>query len=479
MWGVLRPDGLEATTIREAARGRSDPHQQHGPRGGADRDDLALPTIVRMPAGRDPALPHGSRAAARGPTGPWRAAALLSAPHKLCFFWAAVHWSLAAAWWAAGQFAQARGLPWPWHVPAAAAHGLWFAFGPLPLFIAGFMFTAGPKWLRRPAVDARVLRAPVALFTLGWLLAVTGFHAAAPLAAAGLALAALGWSLMAARMLRLVTGSSEPDRRHAGTVTAAAITTAACLAASATALALHRPEALAGLVRFGLWCGIALVFIVVSHRMLPFLGDGAWPWLDARWPDWPLWLLASVPVVQGVAALAGPWLGGRPAWHGLLAAHLALAAALSLRLSLRWLGEPPLKQPMVAMLFRPLLWWDAALWLGAAAWLPGLDDALAARLSMAFLHALALGYLGGTLLAMVTRVTSAHAGRAQPVDRVARGLQVLLHATAFARVLAALWPASAAFLLPAAALGWLVVAATWALRHGRWLGQPRADGRPG
>jgi uncharacterized protein involved in response to NO len=133
---------------------------------------------------------------------------------------------------------------------------------------------------------------------------------------------------------------------------------------------------------------------------------------------------------------------------------------------------------MVAMLYRPLLWWNAALVLGVLAWLPALDAGWRARLGMAALHALTIGYLGGTLLAMVTRVSSSHGGRAQAIDRVARRLEAVLQATAFVRVLAALWPAASGLLLAAAAAGWLAIAATWALRHGRWLGQPRADGRP-
>jgi uncharacterized protein involved in response to NO len=431
-----------------------------------------------MPATRDPPAAQRARAASPGETNRWRAASLLSAPHKLCFFWAAIHWSAAALWWTAVQLAQARGIAWAWHVPAAAAHGLWFSVGPMPLFIAGFMFTAGPRWLRRPAVDARALRLPIALYTLGWAVAVTGFHAGAWVAAGGLGLAGIGWTLMALRMLRLVVRSTEADRLHAGTVLAASLCTSATLASAALALAAGRPDLLPGILRFGLWCGVALVFLVVSDRMLPFLGEGAWPWLDARWPHWTLALLASVPLVQGVAALAAPWLDAVRGWHWFVAGQLAFAAAVSLRLALRWLGTPPLRQPMMALLFRPLLWWDAALWLGAAAWVPSLPTPLSARFATAFLHALTLGYLGGTMLAMITRVSSAHSGRAHPVDRFVRLLHGLLQATTAARVAAALWPAAGGVLLPVAAIGWCAVAVAWALRYGRWFGRPRVDGRP-
>lgn len=411
--------------------------------------------------------------------GAWHAALLLTAPHKLCFFWAGIHWACAALWWAAWQFASSAGVAWPWRVPPAVAHGLWFTLGPMPLFIAGFMFTAGPRWLGLPPVDARALRLPLALSGAGWGLALVGFHAAAELAAAGLLLAGCASGALAWRMSRMVARSTERDRLHAKAVAAAAVVLAGCLAASALALAAQRPDALQRIVRVALWWGIAVVFIVVSHRMLPFLGEGAWPRVDARWRDWPLWMLLSVLAVQGGAALAGSSMQASMLWRSALAAHLALATALSLRLSLRWLGTAPLKQPMVAMLFRPLLWWDAALALATLSWLPGVDAHWAARFGFAAVHALTLGYMGGTMLAMVTRVSSTYSGRAHAIDRVARRLHAVLQLTVSARVAAALWPASATILLPAAAAGWLAIAATWALRHGRWLGQPRADGRAG
>jgi uncharacterized protein involved in response to NO len=127
--------------------------------------------------------PDTARAAAR-----WRAEHLLDVPHRLRFFWAGVSWAAAAAGWAALLVAATLGMPWPWQPSAASAHGLWFSLGAMPLFIAGFMFTAGPRWLRRPPISARPLRPPMGLFIAGWGVAVAGFHRAPTLAAAGLAL---------------------------------------------------------------------------------------------------------------------------------------------------------------------------------------------------------------------------------------------------------------------------------------------------
>jgi len=416
-----------------------------------------------MPKSTDPMVPLR-----------WRAAQLLAAPHRLCFFWAGGNAALAAAWWAAQLLSDTA---WPWVVPPATAHGLWFTLGAMPLFIAGFMFTAGPQWLKAPAVDTRPLRAPVAAFVGGWALAVPGFHLSPLLAASGLLLVAAGWIALTTRLLGLLRQGTRPDRRHARVVAAAAVAMALCLLAAALAVAMAAPRAQAAVVRLSLW-SVVLVFGVVSHRMLPFLGDGAWAWADRRWPDWPLWAVASVPLLQALSALvdlAGP---AAAAWRWCVAAHLAAVAALSLRLVLHWRGHPALQQPLMGMLFGALAWWTAALALLAAAALPLLPADLAARTAMAGLHALTMGYLGGTLLAMTTRVSTVHSGRPQAVDGLARTLHRLLLVAVVARVLAALWP-TATPLLMLAALAWAGVASTWFGRHGRWAGQPRVDGKPG
>lgn len=416
---------------------------------------------------------------ARQEPAPWRAARLLDAPHRLCFFAAGLNWAGAALWWSASLFATARGVAWPWQVNAASAHGLWFSLGAMPLFIAGFMFTAGPKWLRRPPVVARELRLPVAAFTLGWVITVAGFHLVPVVAAAGLAVVALGWGGLTWRIVRLVANSTQADRRHPRLIVLASSVIVACLGLSSLALLVNHAELLHVVLRVALWGGVCMVFLVVSHRLLPFLSAQLWPWLDTRWPDWPLWVVVSVPLTQCVSATLAPWPVALAAWRPIAAAHLAVVAALCLWIVLRWTRERALRQPLVAMLFAAFVWWDVALWLGAAAGLPGLRADAAAALELAALHTLTMGFLGGTLLVMATRVSSTHSGRPVAIDRVARGLFGLLQLALLLRLAAALAPSWSTQILPWAGLCWMLVAVVWAVRHGRWLGSARVDGRPG
>ncbi|MDH4134687.1 MAG: NnrS family protein, partial [Gammaproteobacteria bacterium] len=95
------------------------------------------------------------------PPAPWRASWLLASPHRLGFFAAALMLALSALWWAALLFASALGRAPPWAVPPPAAHALLMSLGFMPLFMAGFLFTAGPKWLGQAEVKAQRLLWPV------------------------------------------------------------------------------------------------------------------------------------------------------------------------------------------------------------------------------------------------------------------------------------------------------------------------------
>ena len=167
------------------------------------------PTAARAPAG---AADH------RPPDPRWRVARRLTAPHRLGFFSAAQMLAISALWWAATLVARQAAWPLPWAVPPAVAHGLLMAMGFMPLFIVGFLFTAGPRWLGVPDVAATSLRTPVLAMLLGWALALVGCHAQALLAGLGVASVALGWTALLLRFAGLWRQSRAPDPRHAAAI---------------------------------------------------------------------------------------------------------------------------------------------------------------------------------------------------------------------------------------------------------------------
>lgn len=438
-----------------------------------------LHTIPVLPSQAN-AVPSGPGAPRRNHTSPWHPRWLLAAPHRLGFFSASLVFSSSALWWAWVLLARAASVPLPWVVSPPAAHALLMTLGYMPLFMVGFMFTAGPKWLGMPEVEARQLAPAVALMLLGWLGAVPGFHWSLGFLGISLALVALGWTLLTLHFVQMIRGSRATDRQHAMLVGgSAAIGVLALWTASLSAF-MGWDLALRSAAQLALWGFVAPVFAVVSHRMLPFFTASAMPMLDAWRPDALLWALVGLMALQVPMFQAELWFWPLPDALRWLQAAIELPAACALLwLALRWGLVQSMKIRLLAMLHAGFLW------LGIAFALAGLSHLLMAlthgelSLGLAPTHALTMGYLGGSLLAMVTRVSSGHSGRPLAADNPVWVLYWLLHVSVLLRVLASLWPAMANTLLLTAVALWATVCMGWSWRYSNWYGRIRVDGKPG
>jgi len=408
----------------------------------------------------------------------WRLSRLLTAPHRLGFFSAALMLAISALWWALALATRQAGVMLPWAVPPPLAHGLFMATGFMPLFIVGFLFTAGPRWLGLPDVPARSLRDPVVAMLGGWALALAGFHLHDGLAALGVAGVAGGWSAVVLRFLRLLRASPATDQLHARVIAAAAAVGALALWAAAWSLAAGDVTGTRVATQVALWSCLAPIFATVSHRMIPFFTASALPLLDAWRPNWLLWVMLAVLAFCGAGAVAELLWWPLPAavrW-----AQLAVegpTAALMLWLAVRWGLVQSLKIRLLAMLHGGFVWLGLALALAALS--HGLQAVGAEGLGLAPTHALTMGYLGATLIAMITRVAAGHSGRPLAADDFAWALYWTLQAATLLRLGAALWPVAHAPLILLAAAAWAIATTGWAWRYGGWLGRPRADGRPG
>jgi uncharacterized protein involved in response to NO len=427
-------------------------------------------------------FPAPAAAAATDPVA-WRGGPLrwlLAAPHRLGFFAGALMLGGSALWWAVVLLMRTQGLSPAWAVAPAAAHALLMSLGFTPLFIVGFLFTAGPRWLGQPDVAARRLLAPVLTMLGGWCVAWPGLHLQAGVAGAGMLLVAAGWSVLCWRFGTILRASRVPDRSHAGVVALACTVGALTMWVAAAALLMGFEPLLRAATQVALWCFVGTVFAAVSHRMIPFFSASALPLLDAWRPMGLLW------VIVGALWFEAPFAVAQLRWWPLPAAlrwaQVAVelpVAALLLWLAVRWGLVQSLKIRMLAMLH------GGFLWLGITFALSALSHALMAlsgdqqSLGLAPTHALTMGYLGATLFAMATRVSSGHSGRSLAADNTAWALYWVLQSAVLLRVIAALWPPLATPLTVLAVLAWATAAVGWALRYGNWCVRARVDGRPG
>ena len=416
----------------------------------------------------------------------WRWRYVMLAPHRLGFLLAMVVLVASGVWWALVQLDRATAwLGMSAAVSPTLAHSAVMALGFIPLFFSGFLFTAGPKWLGVESLPVQTLKYPLLAQALGWLLWLAGAHMQAWVAYGGLALAFAGLVWMSALFWGLVRLSRAQDQLHARVIACA------CALGSVSSAGLWLSlvggdGALARVWVFtGLWGFVVVVYVTVAHRMIPFFTSSAMPMVQSWRPFWVLRLMLAAALLQVLAAWL-EWAGvsasrAGPVW-GLVHGTLQLAVGgILIWLAVVWGLVQSLKNRLLAMLHIGFLWLGVSFVLGGTAqwlaWGLGLGG-----LALGALHALTMGCLASLMLAMVTRVSCGHSGRALVADRIAWSLFWLLQVGTVLRLAAAVpgVPGTVTlWLVPLAALIWAGTMGVWGVRLGRWYGCLRADGRPG
>ena len=413
----------------------------------------------------------------------WRASNLLLAPHRLGFFLAMVVLVASGSWWALVQLDRVSvTVVLPYTFSPTLAHAAVMTYGFIPLFFSGFLFTAGPKWLGVQPFTTRLLMTPAIMQTCGWRLWITGLHLNLLSALFGLALAWSGLTSMTWLFWRLIWRSRENDQLHARIIGFACLVGCVSLGGllanmvvGATALAL-------ACVMTGLWGFVVVVIVTVAHRMIPFFTSSAMPFTSVWRPFWALGVMLGAAALECVSVwveLDGPLHGPMaPVWMLARGACELTAGSVLLWLARVWGLAQSLKNRLIAMLHIGFMWLGAALFLGGLSQLMGLLQS-APVFSLGSLHAVTIGCLSSLMLAMVTRVSCGHSGRALVADRLVWSLFWLLQVTALLRIAAAAQSALASWLLLPSALIWAATMSLWGLRMGGWYGRVRADGRQG
>jgi uncharacterized protein involved in response to NO len=220
----------------------------------------------------------------------------------------------------------------------------------------------------------------------------------------------------------------------------------------------------------GLWGFLTPVLLTVSHRMIPFFTHVVVPFTTMPRPAWSLAVFAGGSVLHGVFEFAG-----------LPAARLvvdAVLARVALYHTVLWGFRRSFAARLLAMLHIAFLWFGIgmALYAAQAAFTLAGDDVL----GRAPLHALGIGFVTSTLIAMATRVTLGHSGQALAVKAPTWYLFLGVSAVALTRVAAELAPAGAYQTLNLlAAAGWLICTVPWFVRYAPIYWRPRVDRRPG
>jgi len=217
----------------------------------------------------------------------------------------------------------------------------------------------------------------------------------------------------------------------------------------------------------GVFAFLLPVYFSVSHRMVPFFSSRVVPGYRVYRPDALLYAAIALAVARALLEVAIDW-------RWLASVPLALILAW---LSLQWWPRARHGNALLSVLHLALLW------LAGGVALFAVQDLLAAfgtdTLGRAPLHALGVGFFGGMLVSMVTRVSLGHSGRPLLLDRFTWAVYWIVQASVLVRVLGEFAGRGYAHAMALAAVLWLAAFAAWAWRFiGIYL-RPRIDGAPG
>lgn len=316
--------------------------------------------------------------------------------------------------------------PVDWHV-----HEMLYGF--MPAVIAGFLLTAIPNWTGRLPIQGKPLLALVLVWLAGRI--AVAFSAEIGWLAAALIDVSFLTLVVAATTREIIAGRNWRNLRVVGMV-------ALLLAGN---MAFHLEAHFRGSAEYGTRVGIAatvLLIVVIGGRIIPSFTRN---WLvrenPGRLPA-PFARFDGATILFSIAALA--------LWcalpDGLLTGTaLGLTGVLHLVRLMRWAGDRTGRDRLVLILHLGYLFLPAGFLLAGA-------GAAGFMTADAGIHAWMVGAAGVMILAVMTRASLGHTGRALTAPPATQTIYLFILIAALARIAAAL--VSSMPLIDLSALAW-------------------------
>lgn len=395
----------------------------------------------------------------------------IAAPHRMMFFAGAVQTALVMLLWLAELLGRAGLSPSLSLVLTPTwVHSFLMVYGLFPFFIFGFLLTVYPRWMGGPVVPASRYVTAFSLLAAGMILFYAGLFVSRTVLAIALTLQLAGWAVTLYALyavFRLATKHGMHERLL-NLALAAGMLGIACFLAG---VLFQAPFAFVLARELGLWLFMVPVVFLVAHRMIPFFSQSVLiDYIMVR-PTWgpPVMLVC----VAGHALLE---LAGLSAWRFLADAPLAVAA---LHHSWTWQFRRSFHARLLAMLHIAFLWLAIGMTLYTVQSLMLLATGVD-YLGRAPLHALGIGFFTGMVLAMASRVTLGHSGRALEADDLTWYVLLGINIAAVLRILAEFSSGTVGGILNIlAAATWLVSFLLWAWLYAPMYLRPRLDRQAG
>jgi len=344
------------------------------------------------------------------------------------------------------------GDPLRWH-----AHEM--LFGYLGAVIGGFLLTAIPNWTGRLPVAGAPLAGLLALWLLGRIGAVLqAFGIISP--AVGIVVELLYWlALCGAAFREIIAGNNKRNLPVVAMIAAFAVADVVTFLPDWTAL-----DPMLG----------ARLAIALAAALISLIGGRVTPSFTRNWlakekgepfPA-PFGAIDKVAVAITLLSMLAWAVWPEAQWAGALVLVAALVQVVRLA---RWHGQRTVREPLVVILHLGYLWLVIGLLaLGASAIAPEKIMATAA------LHALTAGAVGTMTLAVMTRASLGHTGRALTADKGTQAIYLLVILGAVLRVVAPWLPTDYPETVGLAGLLWAGAFLLFAAKYGPYLFSRRA-----
>ncbi len=412
-----------------------------------------------------------SHTAVAGFKGTWRL--LSAAPHRMFFLAGAGQLLIVMIWWMftlAGRYGVLPGSAV--HINPSWAHAFLMIYGLFPFFIFGFLATVYPRWMNTPVIQRRDYVVASQLLIVGGAMFYAGLYISATLVALATAVFLCGWTIVLAALLRVYRQAAQHGS-HERVLNLTLVAGAAGVASFGWAIISGHAVWFALARQLGLWLFLVPVVFSVSHRMIPFFTSSVLADYQIVRPGW------SLPLVL-VCAIGHAALGfyGQLRWRFVFDLPLMLTGVYH---TIVWGFRRSFKVRLLAMLHIAFLWFTLAMALYS---IQSLALLLTDRLLLgrAPLHALGIGFVLGMVVAMASRVSLGHSGRALTADHITWYVLLGVNVTALLRIAAELSVPLGAhgYLLNLVAAGiWLICLTPWVWRYAPMYLRPRIDGGSG
>ena len=347
-------------------------------------------------------------------------------------------------------------VPLPIDGAATTWHAHEMLFGFVAAAVAGFVLTAVPNWTGRLPLQGSPLALLVAFWLAGRLAMAIGGMIGAP--ATGVIDVLFLVTLVLAVGREVVTGR---NWRNIPVVGVLSVFTAANILFHVEAAGIAEFDGIP--LRLGL-ATIATLVALIGGRVVPSFTRNA---LAKRGETALPAPMGPVDMVHMATTVAAGLLWA--VWPDSLAAGIALACAAALgaiRLA-RWQGGRTLHEPLLWSLHLGYAWLPIAFGLLAAA---ALGDTVPPS---AGLHALTAGAFGTMILAVTSRATLGHTGRALTAGPGLAAAYLLVALAAALRVAAALFASTNEILLAVSAASWCLAFVLFLVVCGPMFVRPR------